>query len=135
MRTLFLFYTKLRQRENASKLMLGRRGLLTDAELEKVLKEVEVAIAVNVALGVSESDSQEVSAILGQLAPLLADEDGAWSPRCVYRMMGLPQRVQRTWMKVAEAAGNAWIVFVDKTTLTASCGTISWPYSKRNPVG
>jgi hypothetical protein len=42
-------------------------------------------------------------------------------------MMGLPQRVQRTWMKVVEAAGNAWIVFVfvDKATLTASCGTIS----------
>jgi len=50
-----------------------------------------------------------------------------WSPRYVYRMMGLPQRVQRTWMKVVEAAGNAWIVFVfvDKATLTASCGTIS----------
>ena len=63
-------------RENALKLALGRRGLLTDAEWTEMTKEVEAGAAIELALGFSDEDQREMERIFAIFNPILADRDG-----------------------------------------------------------
>jgi len=72
-----MLYKGVVVREAALKQILGKRGLLTDEEWNHVRKEVEAGIAVQLALGVSDEEQQQLDSILGKLDPILADKDGS----------------------------------------------------------
>ncbi len=77
LRGLHMMNTQAVNRVNALKTVLVRRGLMTDAEWPNLLKEVQAAVAVQLALGFSEEEQRQVDSALGTIDSLLADKDGA----------------------------------------------------------